>query len=175
MAGMMRTVDMTKIAPAAATYGKDLFSVEMWGGSTFGTAYRKLTEDPWKRLDALRKKIPNVMLQMLMRGSNGLGYKYAPDNEVRELIKQAAEGGIDVFRIFDSMNWVPGMEVAIDEVRKQNKIAEASICYSGDILDPNCGSGQAAGIARCPHHRHRRHGRRPQPNGSHHAHLHTQE
>ncbi|MCR5134802.1 MAG: pyruvate carboxylase [Clostridiales bacterium] len=138
MAGMMRTVDMTKIAPAVATYGKDLFSVEMWGGSTFGTAYRKLTEDPWKRLDALRKKIPNIMLQMLMRGSNALGYKYAPDNAVRELIKQSAEGGIDVFRIFDSMNWVPGMEVAIDEVRKQNKIAEASICYSGDILDPGC-------------------------------------
>lgn len=135
MATRVRTVDMEKIAPAVATYGKDLFSVEMWGGATFDTSYRFLKEDPWERLDTLRKKMPNILFQMLIRGANGVGYKNYPDNVIRRFIKESASSGIDVFRIFDSLNWVPGMEVAMDEVLNQNKVAEGCICYTGDILD----------------------------------------
>lgn len=135
MATRMRTVDMLKIANATSIYEKDLFSVEMWGGATFDVAYRFLKESPWTRLSELRKKIPNVLFQMLIRGSNGVGYKNYPDNVVRELISESAKCGIDVFRIFDSLNWLKGMEVAIDETIKNNKIAEACICYTGDILD----------------------------------------
>lgn len=135
MATRMRTVDMLKIAKATSIYEKDLFSIEMWGGATFDVAYRFLKESPWTRLIELRKKIPNVLFQMLIRGSNGVGYKNYPDNVVRELISESAKSGIDVFRIFDSLNWLKGMEVAIDETLKNNKIAEACICYTGDILD----------------------------------------
>ncbi len=136
IATRVRTVDMVKIAKPTSVLAKDLFSLEMWGGATFDVAYRFLKEDPWKRLAELRKRIPNVMFQMLIRGANGVGYKNYPDNVVREFIRKAAENGIDVFRIFDSLNWIKGMEVAIDEVKKQGKIAEACICYTGDILDP---------------------------------------
>ncbi|MBP9563110.1 MAG: pyruvate carboxylase, partial [Acetoanaerobium sp.] len=136
MATRVRTVDMVKIAPDTAVLAKDLFSLEMWGGATFDVAFRFLKESPWERLAELRKKIPNVMFQMLIRGANGVGYKNYPDNVVRGFIKKSAENGIDVFRIFDSLNWIKGMEVAIDEVRAQGKIAEACICYTGDILDP---------------------------------------
>lgn len=136
MATRVRTVDMLKIAPDTAVLAKDLFSLEMWGGATFDVAFRFLKESPWERLAELRKKIPNVMFQMLIRGANGVGYKNYPDNVVRSFIKKSAENGIDVFRIFDSLNWIKGMEVAIDEVRNQGKIAEACICYTGDILDP---------------------------------------
>ena len=135
MATRVRTVDMEKIAPAVALYGKDLFSLEMWGGATFDTAYRFLKEDPWERLETLRVKIPNVMFQMLIRGANAVGYKNYPDNVIREFVKQSAEAGIDVFRIFDSLNWIQGMEVALDETLNQGKLAEACICYTGDILD----------------------------------------
>ncbi|MCK4258247.1 MAG: pyruvate carboxylase [Halanaerobiales bacterium] len=135
MATRMRTKDMTKIAKATSVLAKDLFSLEMWGGATFDVAYRFLKESPWERLEQLRKRIPNVLLQMLIRGSNGVGYKNYPDNVIRELIKESAESGIDVFRIFDSLNWLKGMEVAIDEVLNSGKIAEACICYTGDILD----------------------------------------
>ena len=135
MATRMRTIDMEKIAPAVAEYGKDFFSLEMWGGATFDTAYRFLKESPWERLETLRKKIPNVMFQMLIRGANAVGYKNYPDNVIREFVKVAAESGIDVFRIFDSLNWIHGMEVALDETLKQNKVAEACMCYTGDILD----------------------------------------
>ncbi len=135
MATRVRTVDMEKIAPAVAMYGKDLFSLEMWGGATFDTSYRFLKEDPWERLDTLREKMPNILFQMLIRGANGVGYKNYPDNVIRRFIKEAASSGIDVFRIFDSLNWVPGMEVALDEVLNQDKVAEACICYTGDILD----------------------------------------
>ncbi|MGI6256768.1 MAG: pyruvate carboxylase [Anaerovoracaceae bacterium] len=135
MATRVRTVDMEKIAPAVATYQKDLFSLEMWGGATFDTAIRFLKEDPWERLETLRKKIPNIMFQMLIRGANGVGYKNYPDNVIRAFVAQAARSGIDVFRIFDSLNWIQGMEVALDEVLKQGKVAEACICYTGDILD----------------------------------------
>lgn len=135
MATRVRTVDMAKIAPAVALYGKDLFSVEMWGGATFDTAYRFLKESPWERLDTLREKMPNILFQMLIRGSNAVGYKNYPDNVIRKFVKVAADGGIDVFRIFDSLNWIEGMEIAMDEVLNQNKIAEACLCYTGDILD----------------------------------------
>lgn len=135
MATRMRTRDMLKIAEATSVLGKDLFSLELWGGATFDVAYRFLHESPWERLEELRKRIPNVLFQMLIRGANAVGYKNYPDNVIREFIKQSALSGIDVFRIFDSLNWLKGMEVAIDEVLKQEKIAEACICYTGDILD----------------------------------------
>jgi len=131
----IRTIDMLRVAEATAYFGKDLFSLEMWGGATFDVAYRFLHESPWERLAQLRERIPNIMFQMLLRGANAVGYTNYPDNVVREFIKESAEAGIDVFRIFDSLNWLKGMEVAIDETLKSNKIAEACICYTGDILD----------------------------------------
>lgn len=135
MATRMRTRDMEKIAKATAVHGRDLFSAEMWGGATFDVAYRFLKESPWERLDLVREKMPNVLLQMLIRGSNGVGYKNYPDNVIRRFIKESAERGIDVYRIFDALNWVDGMKVAINEVGAQNKVSEACICYTGDILD----------------------------------------
>ncbi|MCT4633048.1 MAG: pyruvate carboxylase [Firmicutes bacterium] len=139
MATRVRTKDMAKIAKATNSLGRDLFSVEMWGGATFDVAYRFLNESPWERLDKLRKKMPNVLTQMLLRGSNGVGYKNYPDNVIRELIRKAADGGIDVFRIFDSLNWLKGMEVSVEEVLKTGKIAEVCMCYTGDILDESRG------------------------------------
>ncbi len=135
MATRVRTVDMEKIAPAVALYGRDLFSLEMWGGATFDTAYRFLNESPWERLETLREKIPNIMFQMLIRGANAVGYKNYPDNVIRRFVKESAKAGIDVFRIFDSLNWIDGMTVALDETLNQGKLAEACICYTGDILD----------------------------------------
>ncbi|WP_053956018.1 pyruvate carboxylase [Inediibacterium massiliense] len=135
MATRIRTKDMERIAKATSVLGKDLFSLEMWGGATFDVAYRFLKESPWKRLESLREKVPNILFQMLIRGANGVGYKNYPDNVIREFIKESAQSGIDVFRIFDSLNWLKGMEVAIDEVLKSGKIAEACMCYTGDILD----------------------------------------
>ena len=135
MATRVRTVDMEKIAPAVSLYGQNLFSLEMWGGATFDTSYRFLKESPWERLETLRKKIPNIMFQMLLRGANGVGYKNYPDNVIRRFVKESAASGIDVFRIFDSLNWIQGMEIALDETLNQGKVAEACICYTGDILD----------------------------------------
>ncbi len=135
MATRVRSADMEKIAPAIAKYEKDLFSLEMWGGATFDTAYRFLKEDPWERLAMLRYHIPNVLFQMLIRGANAVGYKNYPDNTIRRFVKESANSGIDVFRIFDSLNWIDGMEVALDEVLNQGKVAEACVCYTGDILD----------------------------------------
>lgn len=135
MATRMRSRDMMKIAKAEANLAGDLFSIEMWGGATFDVAYRFLKENPWERLEGLRKRIPNVLLQMLIRGSNGVGYKSYPDNVIRAFVRKSAETGIDVFKIFDSLNWIKGMEVTIDEVLKSGKIAEACLCYTGDILD----------------------------------------
>lgn len=137
MATRVRTRDMSNIARATAAYGNDLFSLEMWGGATFDTAYRFLKESPWRRLESLRKRIPNVMFQMLIRGANGVGYKNYPDNVIRSFIKESAESGIDIFRIFDSLNWLKGIEVSLDEVLKCNKVAEVALCYTGDILDSN--------------------------------------
>lgn len=136
LATRVRTNDLTHIAEPTAKLLPDMFSFEMWGGATFDVAYRFLKEDPWERLLALREKIPNVLFQMLLRASNAVGYKNYPDNVIREFVEKSAYAGIDVFRIFDSLNWVKGMEVAIDAVRQTGKIAEASMCYTGDILDP---------------------------------------
>lgn len=135
VATRLRTIDMTKIAPAIAALTPNLFSLEMWGGATFDVAYRFLRESPWDRLAELRELVPNILFQMLFRGANAVGYKNYPDNVVREFIKVSAREGIDVFRIFDSLNWFEGMEVAIDEVLNQGKVAEACICYTGDITD----------------------------------------
>lgn len=135
LATRMRTKELTNIASETAHLLPDLFSLEMWGGATFDVAYRFLKEDPWERLEKLRAQIPNVLFQMLFRGANAVGYTNYPDNVIREFIKESAASGIDVFRIFDSLNWIKGMEVAIDEARATGKIAEAAICYTGDILD----------------------------------------
>ena len=135
IATRVRTKDMEKIAPAMAYYGKDMFSYEMWGGATFDVEMRFLGEDPWERLETLRKEIPNVLMQMLIRGANAVGYKNYPDNTIRKFVKESADAGIDLFRIFDSLNWVKGVEVALDEVLNQGKIAEVAMCYTGDILD----------------------------------------
>ena len=137
MATRVRTVDMEKIAPAVSVYGRKLFSLEVWGGATFDTAYRFLKEDPWERMEVLREKCPNILLQMLIRGANAVGYKNYPDNVIREFVKQSAKVGVDVFRIFDSLNWIQGMEVALDETLNQGMIAEPCLCYTGDILDPS--------------------------------------
>ncbi|MFA8437623.1 pyruvate carboxylase [Pueribacillus sp. YX66] len=136
LATRVRTNDLLKIAEPTAHLLPDLFSLEMWGGATFDVAMRFLNEDPWERLNKLRKKVPNVLFQMLLRASNAVGYKNYPDNLIREFVQHSADAGIDVFRIFDSLNWIEGMTLAIDSVRESGKIAEASICYTGDILDP---------------------------------------
>lgn len=137
LATRMRTRDMVKGADGVADILRDCVSLEMWGGATFDVAYRFLHESPWERLRLLREKIPNIPFQMLLRGSNLVGYANYPDNLVRSFIKEAAERGIDVFRVFDSLNWIPSMEVAMDEVLNQNKLLEATMCYTGDILDPS--------------------------------------
>jgi pyruvate carboxylase len=113
-----------------------MFSIEMWGGATFDTAMRFLKEDPWERLAQLRERIPNILFQMLLRGSNAVGYTSYPDNVVRSFVKEAAAAGIDLFRVFDSLNWIPNMEVALEAVREAGALCEATICYTGDILDP---------------------------------------
>lgn len=135
LATRVRSQDLYQIADETSHLLHNFFSLEMWGGATFDVSYRFLSEDPWARLEKLRKQIPNVLFQMLFRGSNAVGYSNYPNNVIREFIKESAQSGIDVFRIFDSLNWVKAMEVAIDETRAQGKIAEAAICYTGDILD----------------------------------------
>ncbi|WP_430604470.1 pyruvate carboxylase [Enterococcus sp. DIV1368b] len=135
LATRVRTKDFKEIARLTGEGLPELFSSEMWGGATFDVAYRFLNEDPWKRLRKIRSLMPNTLLQMLFRGSNAVGYSNYPDNVIAEFIKEAATQGIDVFRIFDSLNWVPQMEKSIQAVRDTGKIAEATICYTGDIND----------------------------------------
>ncbi len=137
IATRMRTRDMLEVAPALARHAPQLFSYEMWGGATFDVAMRFLDEDPWERLVQLRAAIPNVLFQMLLRGANAVGYTTYPDEVVRRFVREAAGCGIDLFRIFDSLNWTEQMQVAIDAVREAGKIAEAAICYTGDLLDPS--------------------------------------
>ncbi|HWQ51637.1 MAG TPA: pyruvate carboxylase, partial [Terriglobales bacterium] len=137
LATRMRTRDMLLSAEGTAEILANCFSIEMWGGATFDVAYRFLHESPWERLELLRERIPNIPFQMLLRGSNLVGYANYPDNLVRAFVKSAAETGIDVFRVFDSLNWIPGMEIAMDEVLNQNKFLEAAMCYTGDISDPS--------------------------------------
>ncbi|WP_209121885.1 pyruvate carboxylase [Alkalihalobacillus sp. BA299] len=136
LATRVRTKDLLQIIEPTSKMLPNLFSLEVWGGATFDVSMRFLNEDPWERLIKLRKKSPNILFQMLLRASNAVGYKNYPDNLIKEFVYQSAESGIDVFRIFDSLNWVDGMKLAIESVRNANKIAEATICYTGDILDP---------------------------------------
>ena len=136
LATRMRSLDMINAAPFYSSKLPKLFSVECWGGATFDVAYRFLQECPWQRLRDIRAAMPNIMTQMLLRASNGVGYTNYPDNVVESFVKEAAKG-IDVFRVFDSLNWVENMRVAINAVLETNKICEASICYTGDILNPD--------------------------------------
>ena len=136
MATRVRSYDLFRIAEYVARELPTLYSVEMWGGATFDVAMRFLLEDPWQRLQVLRQKIPNICFQMLLRASNAVGYTAYPDNVVEDFIQEAAAQGIDIFRIFDSLNWMPNMQVAVEAAIKTGRICEAAICYSGDILDP---------------------------------------
>jgi pyruvate carboxylase len=135
LATRMRTKDIIRVASQTAHLLPNLFSEEAWGGATFDTSYRFLREDPWERLHKIRAKMPNVLLQMLLRGSNAVGYKNYPDNLIKAFVKEAAKHGVDVFRVFDSLNWLEGMRVALDAVIESGKIAEGTLCYTGDILD----------------------------------------
>jgi pyruvate carboxylase len=137
LATRVRSFDLVNIAPTYAALLPDLFSVECWGGATFDVAMRFLKECPWERLQKLREAMPNILTQMLLRASNGVGYTNYPDNVIKYFVKQAAENGMDLFRVFDSLNWVENMRLAMDSVLENNKICEAAICYTGDILDPN--------------------------------------
>ncbi|MCK6473446.1 MAG: pyruvate carboxylase [Planctomycetes bacterium] len=136
LATRMRSYDMIAVADYYARRLGGLFSLEMWGGATFDSAMRFLKEDPWDRLVELRARVPNLLMQMLLRGSSAVGYTNYPDNVVKSFVQESADAGIDVFRIFDSLNWLPGMEVAIDAALETGKVCEAAICYTGDILDP---------------------------------------
>jgi len=136
LATRMRTFDMVAIAPAYAALLPQLFSVECWGGATFDVAMRFLREDPWERLERLREAMPNLLLQMLLRSANAVGYTNYPDNVVQYFVRQAAAAGIDVFRIFDSLNWVENMRVAIDAVLATGRLCEAAICYTGNMCNP---------------------------------------
>ncbi|TPM43059.1 pyruvate carboxylase [Mesorhizobium sp. B2-2-3] len=136
LATRVRTHDIAGIAGTYARALPQLLSLECWGGATFDVAMRFLTEDPWERLSLVREAAPNLLLQMLLRGANGVGYTNYPDNVVQHFVKQAASGGIDLFRVFDCLNWVENMRVAMDAVGAEGKLIEAAICYTGDILDP---------------------------------------
>jgi len=138
LATRLRTHDMARIAPWYASLLPGLFSVECWGGATFDVSMRFLRECPWERLAAFREAMPNLLLQMLLRSANAVGYTNYPDNVVRYFVRQAARSGIDVFRVFDSLNWVDNMRVAMDAVIDSGKVCEAAICYTGNLSDPSC-------------------------------------
>ncbi len=137
LATRMRTHDIGAVAGAYAKALPELLSLECWGGATFDVAMRFLTEDPWERLSLVRERAPNLLLQALVRGSNGVGYTGYPDNVVTHFIREAATGGVDLFRVFDSLNWVENMRVSMDAVLETGKLCEAAICYTGDLLDKN--------------------------------------
>ena len=138
LAARMRSVDQLEVADAIAQHGDKLFSLECWGGATFDTSMRFLYENPFKRLRRLRERIPNICFQMLLRGANGVGYSNYPDNVIRGFIKHSAQSGMDIFRVFDSLNYLPNLKVAMDSIRKHtNSVCEATICYTGDILSSN--------------------------------------
>lgn len=133
----VRSIDMLRVLETASKKLPNLFSYECWGGATFDVAYRFLYEDPWVRLRQMRKKAPNILLQMLVRGANAVGYTSYPDNVVKNFIDLSAKNGIDVFRVFDSLNSLDNMYGTIQAVRENNKLAEVALCYTGDILDPS--------------------------------------
>jgi pyruvate carboxylase len=137
LATRFRTHDMAAIAPYYASLAPELFSVECWGGATFDVAMRFLNECPWERLHAFREAMPNLLLQMLLRSANAVGYTNYPDNVVRYFVRAAAQAGVDLFRIFDSLNWVENMRVSIDAVRESGKLAEAALCYTGNLSNPH--------------------------------------
>ena len=137
IATRMRSKDLCGAAYATNAFMQNAFSVEAWGGATYDTAYRFLKESPWKRLELLRERMPNTLIQMLLRASNAVGYSNYPDNVVKEFIQVSAEHGIDVFRVFDSLNWVENMKMPIEECLKTGKIVEGTICYTGDITSPD--------------------------------------
>jgi pyruvate carboxylase len=137
LATRMRSHDLVAIAPAYSRALPQLLSLECWGGATFDVAMRFLAEDPWERLADIRAAAPNILLQMLLRGSNAVGYTNYPDNVVRFFVRQSAEAGVDLFRVFDCLNWVENMRVSMDAVREAGKLCEGTICYTGDILDPD--------------------------------------
>ena len=137
LATRLRTIDMLHIADAYARLAPEFFSLEMWGGATFDTSMRFLWESPWQRLSELRTRIPNILFQMLLRASNAVGYTNYPDNVVRAFVKEAADAGVDIFRVFDALNWSENMRVAMEAVVESGMICEAAICYTGDILNPN--------------------------------------
>jgi len=136
LATRMRTNDIVNIAESYAHGLPQLLSLECWGGATFDVSMRFLTEDPWERLEMIRERAPNILLQMLIRGANGVGYTNYPDNVVTHFIQQAAQSGVDLFRVFDCFNWIDNMRVSMDAILEQDKLCEASICYTGDMLDP---------------------------------------
>ena len=136
LATRLRTYDLLAIAEAYARLNAGVFSIEMWGGATFDSAMRFLKECPWQRLTALRERIPNILFQMLLRGSNAVGYANYPDNVVRAFTTEAAAEGIDLFRVFDALNYLPNMKVAMEAARRAGALCEAAVCYTGDILDP---------------------------------------
>ena len=168
LATRMRTHDIARIAGTYARALPQLLSLECWGGATFDVAMRFLTEDPWERLALVREAAPNLLLQMLLRGANGVGYTNYPDNVVQHFVNQAAAGGIDLFRVFDCLNWVENMRVAMDAVRRRGQALR-----SGDLLHRRhprpgarqirpeilCRPGQGAGGGRRAHHRGQGHGR----------------
>lgn len=135
LATRMRTHDIAGVANVYAKALPQLLSLECWGGATFDVSMRFLTEDPWERLSLIREGAPNLLLQMLLRGANGVGYKNYPDNVVKYFVRQAAKGGVDLFRVFDCLNWVENMRVSMDAIAEENKLCEATICYTGDILN----------------------------------------
>ncbi|NTF50280.1 pyruvate carboxylase [Rhizobium rhizogenes] len=135
LATRMRTFDIAQVAGTYARALPQLLSLECWGGATFDVSMRFLTEDPWERLSLIREGAPNLLLQMLLRGANGVGYTNYPDNVVKYFVRQAAKGGIDLFRVFDCLNWVENMRVSMDAIIEENKLCEAAICYTGDILN----------------------------------------
>lgn len=137
LATRMRSFDMVNVADAYAQRLPELFSLECWGGATFDVAMRFLKEDPWDRLIDIREKVPNILLQMLLRASNAVGYTNYPDNAVQYFVDRAADAGMDVFRVFDSLNWAENMKVAMDAVLKTDRLCEAAICYTGDLFDKN--------------------------------------
>src|SRR5258707_7159074 len=132
----MRTYDICKIASSVARLAPELFSLEVWGGATFDTSYRFLNEDPWDRLKKLKVAVPNILLQMLLRGANAVGYTSYPDNVVEAFVDEAAEAGVDVFRVFDSLNDLDSMKVSVQRILRTGKVAEVAICYTGDVANP---------------------------------------
>ncbi len=135
LATRMRTYDIVNVAGAYAKALPNLLSLECWGGATFDVSMRFLTEDPWERLALIRERAPNILLQALIRGANGVGYTNYADNVVKHFVKEAAAGGVDLFRVFDCFNWIDNMRVSMDTVLEENKLCEAAICYTGDMLD----------------------------------------